>query len=155
MKEDVDTEDGWDAIQTLLTSAAKTVLGFSSHHQPDWFVDSMENIKPLLHHRNKAYVKWLGSGRQRDLTDFRKARGDTRCAVRRAGNLWFQGKAEEVVSKIWWQVSMEMYKGYAAGKKWFAAIHDEQGLPCTLSLHNISGGSATLLSEHFFCCRGI
>ena len=31
----------WQVVMVALTSAASNVLGFSSHHQPNWFVDSL------------------------------------------------------------------------------------------------------------------
>ena len=45
--------------------------------------------------RNKAYSKWLGAGKQKDLHKSKEARCNARRAVRRAMNIWFQEKAEQ------------------------------------------------------------
>ena len=64
--------------------------------QSDWFSDSNEELKPLMRLRNEAYSKWLGTGRQEDLSNFKEARCSARRAVRRAKNIWFQEKAEQI-----------------------------------------------------------
>ena len=65
----------WDVVRTALTSAAEEVLGTTTRHQPDWFQESLDQLQPLLNSRNEAYTKWLGSGKQANLTKLKVARG--------------------------------------------------------------------------------
>ena len=69
---------------------------FSSHHQPDWFMDSLKHLQPLLARRNEAYSKWIGTGNPEDLVIFKMARQEARQAVREAKNRWFREKAATV-----------------------------------------------------------
>ena len=68
-------------------------------HLPTRLVQNcIEQSKPLLTCKHKAYIKWLAFGKQEDLTRFisREARGTAERAVRRAKNIWFQGKAKQI-----------------------------------------------------------
>ena len=94
--EDDNVVGKWEAVRAALISAAEDVLGTITRRQPDWFQESLGQLRPLLDRRNEAYARWLGSGRQVDLTRFREARGEARRAVRKAKNAWFLEKAEEV-----------------------------------------------------------
>ena len=86
----------WWAVHSAFTTTAKDMLGMARHRHPDWFQYSMKELKPPLTSRNQAYSRWLGTGRQEDLTNFRQKRGTAKRAVRRANNIWFQRKAEEI-----------------------------------------------------------
>ena len=81
-------EEKWKAVSCALTSTAKDLLGMAGRPQPDWFCE--------LRLRNEAYSKWLGTGRQEDLNKFKEARCNARRPVRRAKNIWFQEKAEQI-----------------------------------------------------------
>ena len=81
--EDDGVDELWSAIQSALVTTAEDVLGGAGRYQPDWFRDSLEELKPLLELRNTAYSRWLGSGRQEVLVAFRQARGNARRAVRK------------------------------------------------------------------------
>ena len=89
-------EAKWLVVCSAFTTTAEDVLGMARCHQPHWFQDSVKQLKPLLTCRNEAYSRWLGTGRQEDLTKFREARGIAKRAVRRAKNIWFQRKAGEI-----------------------------------------------------------
>lgn len=114
--DDSSVTDKWSTVRSALVSSAKEVLGTVVRAQPDWFVDSLDEIKPLLVYRNAAYTKWLSSGRQQDLVCFREARDRARKAVREAKNAWFLMKAEEVEkgrfgSKAVWKAIRDMQRG--------------------------------------------
>ena len=64
----------WQVVKDALTSAGS--LGFSSHHQPNWFMDSLKYLEPLLARRNEAYSKWIDTGNPEDLVIFKMARGE-------------------------------------------------------------------------------
>jgi len=63
----------------------------------DWFKDNYQELNPLFEERNRLYKKWLSSGKNCDLINFRKARkmtkqlvssllmGDYYCGVRKFG----------------------------------------------------------------------
>ena len=80
-KDDEDVAERWDVVRAALTTAAENVLGTTTRRQPDWFQESLNKLKQLLNLRNDAYTKWLGSGKQADLTRFKMARGEARRAV--------------------------------------------------------------------------
>ena len=57
---------------------------------------SQSRLQPLISNRNRAYTRWLQSGKPEDLVQFQKSKRDTRQAVREAKKLWFKEKAAEV-----------------------------------------------------------
>ena len=134
--EDDGVDELWSAIQSALVTTAEDVLGRAGRSQPDWFRDSLEELKPLLELRNAAYSRWLGSGRQEDLVSFRQARGCARRAVRKAKNTWFQEKAEEIErerfgGKKVWKAIRDMQRGRRGlMPSRTVAVHDEDGVPC-------------------------
>ena len=82
---------------------------------PDWFQESMEELKPLLQQRNDAYNKWLAAKRKADSSRFKEAKNVARKAIRNAKNSWFQRKAEEGRKGVfWWEESVEVHKEHAA-----------------------------------------
>ena len=130
-------EEKWKAVSCALISSAEDLLGTAGCPQPDWFHDSLEELKPLLRLRNEAYSKWLGTERQEDLNKFKEARRNARRAVRRAKNIWFQEKAEQIErerfgGKKVWKCIRDMQRcrrGLLPVKA--VTIEDEDGVPCT------------------------
>ena len=126
----------WEAVRGALTSAAEDVLGTTTRRQPDWFQESLGQLKPLLKRRNDAYSRWLGSRKQADLTRFREARGEARRAVRSAKNAWFLEKAKEVErerfgGKKVWRCIRDMQRGRRGLlPSRVVTIHDVNGVPC-------------------------
>ena len=55
-------DDKWSAVRSALVDSAEEVLGTVVRSQPDWFTDSLDELKPLLLSRNVAYAKWLSTG---------------------------------------------------------------------------------------------
>ena len=108
---DGSVQDKWSVVRSALTETADDVLGRVRRYQPDWFQESMEELKPLLQQRNDAYKKWLATKRTADLCRFREARNAARKAIR---NSWFQEKAEEAERE------------HFGGKKVWKCIRDMQ-----------------------------
>ena len=50
-------EDKWTAVRTALIEAADSQLGRVKGHQPDWFQESLDELRPTLRNRNDAYTK--------------------------------------------------------------------------------------------------
>ena len=76
----------------LLESEHK-LLGYNKSRQPDWFQESVDELRPQLQRRNNAYdrwlasgkeERWLASGKEEDLTRFKVARNEAREAIREA-----------------------------------------------------------------------
>ena len=86
--------DKWSAVCSALIHSAEEVLGTVKGSQPDWFRDSLNDLKPLLTLRNTAHSRWLGTRKEEDLTRFKEARLAARRAVREAKNASFQDVAE-------------------------------------------------------------
>ena len=112
----------WEAVRAALTSAAEDVLGTITWCQPDRFQESLSQLRPLLDHRNEAYARWLGSGRQVDLTRFREARGEARRVVRKAKNAWFLEKRGSKERAVWREEGVEVYLGHAARQERLASL---------------------------------
>ena len=134
--EDGAVEEKWQVVSAALTSAAADVLGTSSRHQPDWFIDSQSRLQPLISNRNRVYTRWLQSGKPEDLVQFRTVRRDTRRAVREAKTLWFKKKATEVErvgfgGKVVWDCIRDMQLGKRGRiPSQMVTVNDENDVPC-------------------------
>ena len=130
-------EEKWSVMRSALTEAAETVLGTEPRRPPDWFRES-KNLKPALQLRNQLYNQWLASKSTADLQRFRKARSETRQAIRAAKNAWFQAKAEEAQrgrfgGKAVWQCIRAMQSGRRGlVPSTTGCVRDEDGNKCTL-----------------------
>ena len=71
-------EEKWSAVRSALVNTAEEVLGEAGRTQPDWFRESLGGLKPLITARNAAYIRWVRSGRQGDLSRLREARTTAR-----------------------------------------------------------------------------
>lgn len=129
-------QEKWSVVCSALTEAADDVLGRVRNSQPDWFRESMEELKPLLQHRNDAYRRWLNSKKSVDLSRFKEARNASRRAVRNTKNRWFQEKAEEAErerfgGKKVWKCIRDMQRGRRGLRPSREVnIHNEDGEPC-------------------------
>ena len=141
-------EEKWQAVSAAISSTGTEVLGTSSRYQPDWFIDALVRLLPLLSNWNRAYAQWLGAGRPEDLVWFRTARRTAHKAIREAKNLWFKDEAAEIQhnhfgEKNVWKCIRDMQRckrGCIAS--WVVTIHDEDGVPWCDS---ISAGNVILL----------
>ena len=79
--EDNGVDEKWLTIQSALVTTAEDVLGRAGRSQPDWFRDTVQELKPLLNLRKAAYSRWLGTGKQEDLIRFKEARSKARRSV--------------------------------------------------------------------------
>ena len=139
-REDWSEEDGvdekWSAVLSALVTTVEDVLGRAGRPQPDWFRDSLDELKQLLTLRNTAYSRWLGTGKQEDFTRFKEARGTARQAVRKAKNRWFQEKAEEIEREMFGGKKVcKAIRDMQRGRRGLiptraVTIHDEDDVPC-------------------------
>ena len=83
-------------MKTALVHTAEDALGRAGRLQPDWFLESLEALQPLLVAWNAAYSRWVRTVIMEDLSKFRQARCTARRAIRKAKNEWFQKKASEI-----------------------------------------------------------
>ena len=88
-------EDKWTAVCTALTEAADSRLGRVKGHQPDWFQESLNELRPKLKNRNDAYTKWLATSKREDLVQSREARCVARKVIGQVNNARFQANADE------------------------------------------------------------
>ena len=54
-------EDKCTAVHTALMDAAHTLLGRVNERQPNWFQESVDELRLKLMDRNDACTKWLAS----------------------------------------------------------------------------------------------
>ena len=83
--------------------------------QPDWFQESLDELRPALRNRNDAYTKWLATSKREDLVQFKEARSLARKAIKQAKNTWFQAKADEAQrqrfgGKVVWKYTRDMQR---------------------------------------------
>lgn len=71
--EDGSLEEKWMVIQFAITEAADEVLGRVINYHPDWFRDSMDQLKQLLDKRNAVYIQWQRSQRHEHHLEFKEA----------------------------------------------------------------------------------
>ena len=134
---DGSVEEKWGVLRSAMTGAADEVLGKARRRNPDWFVESKEDLKPLLQRRNDCYRKWLATGRNEDMVRFREVRSAARKAIREAKNRWFQSKAEEAErerfsGKKVWRCIRDMQCGRRGLRPTrVVTIEDEDGELCT------------------------
>ena len=71
-------EDKWIAVCTALTEAADNQLGKVKGHQPEWFQESLDELRPKLRNKVDAYTKWLAMSEREDLVQFKETRSVAR-----------------------------------------------------------------------------
>ena len=76
--------------------AADGLLGLSQSKQPNRFLESATDLKPVLQAKNNAYRQWLASESKADLVKFQQARGKASQAICNAKNTWFQQKVQMI-----------------------------------------------------------
>ena len=83
-------------MSTALVTAREQRLGYASHSNPDWFLESQDTIAPLLQQRNLLYNRWVRSGLNDDHSRYKAACSKARTEIRRAKTHWF----DQVASKV-------------------------------------------------------
>ena len=130
-------EDKWKAVCTALTEAADSRLDRVKGRQPDWFQESLDELRPKLRNKNDDYIKWLATSKGEDLLQFKEARSVARKAIRQVRNAWFQAKADEAQrqyfgGRVVWKCTQDMQRacrGLVPSK--VITISDESGEPCS------------------------
>ena len=130
-------EDKWIAVHTALTEAANSWLGRVKGCQPDWFQESLDELRLKLRNRNDAYTKWLATSKREDLMQFKEAKSVARKAIRQEKNAWCQAKANEsqrqcFEGKVVWKCIQDMQRGCRGLLPSKAiTVSDESGEPCS------------------------
>lgn len=98
-------EELWAKLKSGLQHAVEETVGFSRRrHQPDWWIENEEKLKPLLdakrearNNLDKALMFPTQTSNQLDLRNkYRKARNSAKYAVSRARNNWWTTKGKEL-----------------------------------------------------------
>ena len=99
--------------------AAENAVGYEKRRQPDWFKESETTLRKCIDKRNNLFSQWLRthhhSNRQRYVAQRRLVAAE----IKRAKNVWFEAKANEVehgivtgmAGKGVWQGLREIQKG--------------------------------------------
>ena len=128
-------ENKWTALRTVQTDAADSWLGRVKGYQPDWFQESLNELKAILRNRNDAYIKWLAMRKREDLVQFKEAGSVARKAIRQVKNAWFQANTDETQKqhfggKVVWKCIWDLQRacrGLVPSKA--ITISDESGKP--------------------------
>ena len=135
-KEDAPAEGKWNLVKSALCESAESTLGRQTKRSPDWYRESEANLEPLYDKRNQLYLKWLSTGKDGDLKEFRRARVEARQATREAKNAWFLRKAKEAQAgrnggKIVWKCIRDIQRGRRGlVPVKCACVRDEEGNMC-------------------------
>ena len=129
-------EERWEVMHSAILESADELLGYEKSRQPDWFQESVDELRPQQR-RNNAYDIWLASGKEEDLTRFKVARNEVRKSIREAKNSWFRAKAQEAEGehfggkKVWKCLRDMQYGRRGRVPTRVVAICDESGEPCS------------------------
>ena len=58
-------EEKWNFLKSTSCEVAESTLGKQTRRNPDWFVESVPKLKPLLDKRNQLYLKYLSTNKER------------------------------------------------------------------------------------------
>ena len=87
----------WEVIRDGFVGAAKSVLGWESRRQPDWFKENAPVLKELIDKKNLLFGRWLRSGENSDRQRYVAQRRVVAETVKMAKNEWLQEKAKSVL----------------------------------------------------------
>ncbi len=90
---DVGGERKWKQLESGMKKSAEMVLGWEKRRQPDWFLDSIDQLRGLIQKRNALFARWLKTRCDRDRQSYVNQRREVAREVKRAKNEWFQRKA--------------------------------------------------------------
>ena len=129
-------EDKWKAMKEALMGAANATLDVDKRYHPDWYKETVPELKPILEERNRFFETWLNSGQDRDRQKFCRAHRNSRRAMRTAKNEWFVKKAQEAErgrngGKLVWRCIRDLQhgrRGLVPTRS--ATIRDEEGNSC-------------------------
>ena len=98
--DDADGLTKWNCIREGLLDASNTLLGLSRRHQPDWFTEAEDVLRPLIDKRNKLFSVWLQSQSHRDRQKFLTQRRHVAHKVWECKNKWYQEKANSIQATL-------------------------------------------------------
>ena len=90
--------DNWEILKSCIISAAETAVGRGRKKQPDWFLDAVDTLQPLLDQKNAAYSRFLQANSVATKKEFRKHQRAVKHAVDAAKEEWISkvsGEAEK------------------------------------------------------------
>ena len=58
-------ESNWEIVKSCICKAGEDIIGRERKHQPDWFLENAESLKPLIESKNQAHNQMDNSGDSR------------------------------------------------------------------------------------------
>jgi len=92
----MNVEDEWQSLRETVTSAAESILGFSTVKHKDWFDEQDEEIAQLIEQKRRARLLYEHRPTQEHKHQFSNARRICQSRIRELQNSWWQKKSEEL-----------------------------------------------------------
>ena len=89
------TEDNWERLKSSIVEAAEECLGRARKKQPDWFLDAVETLMPLVDAKRSAHCRFLREHTTSSKKEFRRHQRIVKKAVDEAKEAWISRVTRE------------------------------------------------------------
>ena len=90
---DKSAEHNWNTLKNCTVTAAETIVGQGRKKQPDWFVEAVDTLQPLLDAKKRSHDKVLQANNAVNRREFRKHQRIVKGAVDAAKEEWISNLA--------------------------------------------------------------
>eukprot|EP00117_Sycon_ciliatum_P005203 scpid28797/ scgid9244/ Craniofacial development protein 2; p97 bucentaur protein len=126
-------DSSWSRVRDPLISVSSSVLGYKRRAQPDWFLESRDELEPLIQEKNKHHQILLANDTRQNRQVFRRHQRLVAKAVRDAKDRWVMKTARHAEGakkdgRTRWRC-INMLQGVHVGRKSTAtsSVLDENG----------------------------
>ena len=114
-------EDNWRTVKECIIQTSEKVLGRGRQKQPDWFMEAVDDLQPLLEQKNVAHRRFLQSGTPSSKKEFRHRQRVVKQAVDAAKEAWIckvagEAEAAEKDSQRKWRCIRQLQLTYSGRK---------------------------------------
>ena len=81
-------ESNWPQLKDCIMESAEECIGHKKKKQPDWFLDSIDTLMPLVTAKREAHLKFLQTPTSTTRKEFRKHQRAVKRAVDEAKEAW-------------------------------------------------------------------
>ena len=89
-------EDNWGRLKRCTVESAEECLGRARKRQPDWFLDAIDTLMPLVTVKRRAYCRFLHAHTTSSKKKFRQHQRVVKKAVDEAKEAWITRVVREV-----------------------------------------------------------
>ena len=88
-------EQNWETLKSCILKARKETVGRAKKSQPDWFLESIDTLQPLIDVKNKAHNQMIQSSAIASCKEFRRHQRLVKVTMDRAKEEWIRRTAQE------------------------------------------------------------